>query len=139
MLFKLLRLYIPPLTIIYHRHPPATRYEHIKTKLNSTPETRLTSFQSCWGCCQPIENARVPANETTVCTEVCRPEKPECPTGEAPTGSEGCWGCCEAIPTPRPCTLECKLEKPECPAGEAPTGGEVCDTKPYSFFFRFKP
>lgn len=32
-----------------------------------------------------------------LCIEVCRPVRPVCPVGQAPTGSEGCWGCCQFI------------------------------------------
>ncbi|KAL4871446.1 hypothetical protein BDV12DRAFT_194507 [Aspergillus spectabilis] len=64
-----------------------------------------------------------------VCLAVCLIEKPKCPVGEAPIGSEGCWGCCQPIPEKDEkdiCTTVCRPEKPECPAGEAPTGQEGC-------------
>jgi len=66
----------------------------------------------------------------TVCLAVCRPDKPTCPPGQAPTGSEGCWGCCQPVITkpvdPILCTAVCRPEKPVCPSGQAPTGSEGC-------------
>ncbi|KXN82435.1 hypothetical protein AN958_02554 [Leucoagaricus sp. SymC.cos] len=68
---------------------------------------------------------RVAGAAANLSIAVCIEEKPECPAGQAPSGSEGCWGCCR--PTePEPCLTVCREEKPECPDGEAPTGEEGC-------------
>ncbi|PPQ89004.1 hypothetical protein CVT25_005103 [Psilocybe cyanescens] len=76
-------------------------------------------------------NALVPRQD--FCTAVCRPDKPVCPPGQKPTGSEGCWGCCVGAPAPKAtpdpptvCAAVCHEEKPVCPEGEAPTGVEGC-------------
>ena len=84
-------------------------------------------------------------NGTRVCTLECRSEKPDCPSGEAPMGSEGCWGCCQPInpatvktattattttPTSDVCAQEiCYLDPPRCQAGWQPKGVEGCWTR----------
>ena len=85
------------------------------------------------------------ANGTRLCTLECRLEKPDCPSGEAATGSEGCWGCCQPInpvtvktvttattttPTSDVCAQEiCHLDPPRCQAGWQPKGVEGCWTR----------
>ncbi|KAL4964053.1 cell wall cysteine-rich protein [Aspergillus stella-maris] len=118
-----------------------------------------TGSEGCWGCCESIPKPSSPPAFTSlsptsiptptytdtiipsptlhICTLECKFEKPECPAGEAPTGSEGCWGCCQPIILTNTttnveekrqniCTTECRPTKPECPAGEAPAGNEDC-------------
>jgi len=63
-----------------------------------------------------------------ICTAVCRPTKPVCPPGEAPSGSPACWGCCQPVVSPAPiiCTAVCHTEPPVCAKGYAPSGSEGC-------------
>jgi len=81
-------------------------------------------------------------NGTRVCTLECRTERPDCPAGEAPMGSEGCWGCCQPInpvtvktattststsTTPGgACAQDCHSDPPRCQAGWQPQGIEGC-------------
>ncbi|KAF9529738.1 hypothetical protein CPB83DRAFT_905852 [Crepidotus variabilis] len=148
-------------------------------KPECSADTTARGFEGCWGCCEPLttispsDNQRYYSDVFTmrffisavailsalalnvsagvVCTAVCRPEKPVCPAGQAPGGSEGCWGCCAPIYSPGPivskpvvsptpaidtrqdsggdgvvCTKECKLVKPVCPYNQKASGFEGC-------------
>lgn len=52
----------PPLTIIYCRHPPATRYEHIKAKVKQLQTAPLTCFRTAGAAASRL---RTPASLPT--------------------------------------------------------------------------